>query len=276
MWCLCYLIQGMKVVFEINEEDHTEYGKERASLTLYGYPSYIYNCIHAGFSKLVFCILGSSRTTDIARLYRFCLLLFVLLPVGLESAYAWTDNAIWEWAAAAQYELCLVSICIYVFCNFGTTAESPRWEAPTSWRWTDVFLCSVPSLILLIGALCKVVKRSRPNWLALFIDDCTRLILISVSMCIVYRAKTVSASVLSDVEKESLVKNRAFWTGISLFFPSVLYVGAELTGCLIRASIVNPLIMFEDIDERCGGLFPGAKVRWLPRGANDDNEDEAQ
>ena len=137
MWCLCYLIQGLKVVFKIND---TSYEEERGSLTLWGYPSRVYTCIHASFSRLVFFLLGSSSPTDIARLYRLCLLLFILLPVGLETVYAYTDNSIWEWAAAAQFELSLVSICIYIFCNFGAATMEIR----GGWRVTDIFLCSVP------------------------------------------------------------------------------------------------------------------------------------
>lgn len=154
---------------------------------------------------------------------------------------------------------------IYLFTCFeeGGTRESEvrmpgRGHGPM--RLVDMGLCSVPSLVLLIGAVSKVVWRNRDGWVLLLIDDCVRLMLISFAMCIVYRAKSVSANILTFQEKRKLVKDRAFWLGVSLFFPSVLYVGAELTGCLIRAWMVDPSLEFEAIDEKCGALFPGAKA----------------
>jgi hypothetical protein len=133
--------------------------------------------------------------------------------------YAVTDNAIWEWASSSQYELSLVSICIYLFTCFeeGEARDSEvhvlgRGHGPM--RFIDGGLCSVPSLVLIFGAVSKIVHQSRDGWELLLIDDCVRLLLISFAMCIVYRAKSVSANILTVQEKRKLVKDKAFWLGV--------------------------------------------------------------
>jgi len=207
-------------------------------------------------TKFLLKCLGSGGTDlSIAFLYKIILLVFIFIPLGLEITYVWTGDPIWEWASGSQYELMLLSIIILLFGNFANERE------PERLRWFDAFLCAIPCSILALGATSKTIYNmtGMVSHTSGLISDLVRLFLIIGGMVIVYKSKSVSMLKLSREKKASIVQSKAFMLGCAGVFPPTLYVGAELTGCVLRNSLITT-IDIDLVNDRCGGLFPGAKA----------------
>ncbi|GMH54796.1 hypothetical protein TrRE_jg11537 [Triparma retinervis] len=257
LWGVCYILQGLHA--RTNYEEEKLIGEESANI-----PRFIqlYKSCNASLTKAFLKCLGSGGTDlSIAFLYKGVLFIFALIPFGLEIVYVWTGNPIWEWGSGSQFELMLLSIIITIFGNF-TNKNGKGCGGKLKVRWFEALLCTIPPSILALGASSKLFYKSKgiSEHTGGAVSDIVRLFLILGGMVIVYKSKTVSIRNLSRERKAFIVENRAFMLGIVGVFPPTLYVGAELTGCVIRNSFYLGTFKSGMVEERCGALFPGAKA----------------
>jgi len=190
-------------------------------------------------------------------LHRYALMLIMYGPLLLELAYVKSGHRTYEWAAATHFELSLLCIVMFLFTNFE--------EARCIWgvRISDFVACGIPTSVLVIGAGMKGFERDPFSSKVLMLNDVFRGFLVTIAMGVVYRSKGSALTLLSDEEKVSVVQSKAFRNGFLGVFPPVLYVGAELSGCMVRNSFLRS--GGKDLDgsvvaANCAGLFSGSKA----------------
>ncbi len=254
VWAICYVIQGMEVRSDYKAD--LQIGEETVTVPLL---LKHWRTLNTFCTRQIIRIIGTSDELKIAKLYRLSLIIIIGVPLGLQMGYVYTGDNLYEWASATHYELMLLGIIIYMFSSFGESRHVDKF------RFFEVFLCCIPGIILLMGATTKIFAPGHNSINSAFeqnygiISDIVRFVLISGSMYIVYRAKTLASSVLSYDDKKALVHHKGFMIGFVGAFPPVLYVGAELSGCMLRNTLLDGLDE-NNVKQNCGGLFPGAKA----------------
>jgi hypothetical protein len=221
-------------------------------------------------SRALLGVLGSKSDLKIGKLHRAGLLLMIITPLGLEIMCAVEDRGVWEWGAATHFELMLLAIVMYLFTNFDeppATAGGAR-----RFRFREMLACSVPVVLLGIGFGRKVMNKRGFGFegslevyshVGYVVNDLGRLVLVAIAMTLVYKSKSVALKLLSLEDKQNVVQNLCFRNGFLGVMPPVLYVGAELSGCMLRYSVLyshEVELTGAVVYENCSGLFAGSKA----------------
>ena len=184
-----------------------------------------------------------------APLYRSFLPLFVVLNIGLEIAFFVTKNGAWEWGVGAIFELSLLACILFIFSSFDKGKEI------FGVRVSEALLLAAPSAIICSDLAFLAFSRVGGSWKETLIKCAFYLVCVGVGSRILYTAKSVLIEGLSDQQKTAVV-DKVFNVGYGVVFPPVIYVGAEVYGCVFRYDEAI-------VPDVCGGLYPGAKALCL-------------